>query len=223
MKWNNKVSLFVFSGLSNSLGEHHGVWLQGPAEDWGVPLIHMAVCSWYFSALPHLTFSSSSKNKKKTPPPQHFEARRELLKCPEWHVLPPKSHIVTHFCVLWCNNIAYLQILKYLFARRGSGFLRRKTKNWAGRRFHQIEHFIISYMIFLSQMRKVTCWTRWELLRGTLTWTAPLSSSFIFPTSGHTPSTTLHLKRYHLPKDYTKKVTIKKKRLTNVKYSVKFY
>lgn len=36
------------SGLPYSLGEHHGVWLQGPAENRGVPLVHLAICSWYF-------------------------------------------------------------------------------------------------------------------------------------------------------------------------------
>lgn len=181
----------------------------------------MAVCSWYFSALLLLTFSSSSKNKKNTSSTTLWSTQRAS----EMPGVTCLATQITHsdtFCVLWCNKIAYLQMLKYLFAGGGSGFLRRKTKNWAGRRFHQMEHFIISYMIFLSQMTKVTCWTRWELLRRTLTWTAPLSFLFIFPTSGHTPSTTLHLKRYHLPKDYTKQLQ-SKEMLTNMIICKKFY
>lgn len=129
MKWNNKVSLFVFSGLSNSLGEHHGVWLQGPAEDWGVPLIHMAVCSWYFSASPLLTFSSSSKNKKNTSSTTLWSTQRASEMPGVTRLATQITHSDT-FCVLWCNKIAYLQMLKYLFTRRGSGFFRRKTKNW---------------------------------------------------------------------------------------------
>lgn len=39
-------NMFLPPGLSDSLGEHHGVRLQGPAEDRGVPLAHMAVSTW---------------------------------------------------------------------------------------------------------------------------------------------------------------------------------
>lgn len=54
--------LVLYSGLSNSLGKHHGVRLQGPAEDWGVPLIYLAVCTWYCTSLFIFLLSKTSSD-----------------------------------------------------------------------------------------------------------------------------------------------------------------
>lgn len=59
-----------------------------------------------------------------------------------------------------------------------------------------------SCMTFLSQMTKVTCWTRWEQSRRTPMWIALQGFSFVSPISGHILSITLHLIRYLSSKYY---------------------
>lgn len=54
VKWHVTTSLWVSvsAGLSHRLGEHHGVRLQGPAEDRRVQPVHVVVLPWYFSPSP---------------------------------------------------------------------------------------------------------------------------------------------------------------------------
>lgn len=59
-----------------------------------------------------------------------------------------------------------------------------------------------SYMTFLSQMTKATCWTRWEQSRRTQMWTVLLGFSSASTISGHILSITLHLTRYLFPRGY---------------------
>lgn len=103
------VVLLMFSGLPNSLGEHHGVWLQRPAENRRVPLIHMAVCTWYFPPFLNTFFFSLKPLHSFTASPTTPMIKHCCLKYPKWRFVPTKPPHTHTFCgYQWSREICKL-------------------------------------------------------------------------------------------------------------------
>lgn len=91
------ASLSVLSGLSNCLGEHHGVRLQGPAEDRGLLLVHMAICSWYVQPcfFSYLCFINTPHVHSLLRNAWQNTVRAEIP-----NVVLSKPHIFTHYALV---------------------------------------------------------------------------------------------------------------------------